>query len=365
MNRTTDILIAGGGPAGMSAAVVAAQLGAKVTLVDDNPDLGGQLVKQTHRFFGSSTRDAGIRGFEIAKTLVKEIHDFKDKIDLRSDTSVVGFYSPGEAGLLSLEKFSRLEYMRAIVATGAVENALNFENSDLPGVYGAGAVQTLMNVHGIRPGKKIVMIGSGNIGLIVSYQLIQAGVDVVGLVEALPTIGGYLVHASKIRRLGVPIYTSHTIVSANGKDRVESATLVRVDDKFNPMVASRFDIPCDCICLAVGLTPMHDLFQQGACKMVFVPELGGLVPLHDGDMRTTNPNIYVAGDASGIEEATTAILGGRIAGARAYESLYGRTAAANEIVEDARKELRLLRSGTFGERIRWGRDRLLKEIAPC
>ena len=80
-----------------------------------------------------------------------------------------------------------------------------FPGNDLPGVYGAGAVQTLMNMYGVRPGKSVLMIGSGNIGLIVSYQLMQAGVKVKALVEALPHIGGYAVHASKIRRLGIPI----------------------------------------------------------------------------------------------------------------------------------------------------------------
>jgi sarcosine oxidase, subunit alpha len=218
-----------------------------------------------------------------------------------------------------------------------------------------------MNVHGIKPGKRILMIGSGNIGLIVSYQLMQAGVEVAGVVEGLATIGGYLVHASKIRRLGVPIYTRHTIVQAHGTTTVTGATLCQVDDKFQKIPNTEFKVDCDCICLAVGLSPLIDLFQQGDCRMAYVPELGGLVPLHDVNMRTTNPRIYVAGDASGIEEATTAILGGRIAGARAVESLRGPLPAAQAIVDDANFELRSLRSGTTGDRIRWGRDRLNKE----
>jgi sarcosine oxidase subunit alpha len=365
MSRKTEVFVIGGGPAGLSAAIVAAELGAETLLVDDSARLGGQLIKQTHRFFGSSNRDAGIRGISIAKKLCEDVDRLKDRLTVLENTAAVGFYANNEAGILSQKVYERVTYQKAIVCTGATENSLTFEDNDLPGVYGAGGVQTLMNVHGIRPGHKIVMVGSGNIGLIVSYQLIQAGVDVVGLVEGMPTIGGYLVHASKIRRLGVPIYTSHTILQALGEDQVEGATLCRVDEKFRPVPNTEFNLECDCICLAVGLTPLIDLFQQTKCKMVHIGELGGLVPLHDSSMKTTNPDVYVAGDASGIEEATTAILGGRIAGAKACESLQGPSEEINRIVDEAKNELKTLRSGSTGERIRWGRERVLKEVGAC
>lgn len=365
MSRSAEVFVIGGGPAGLSAATVAAELGANTLLVDDGARLGGQLIKQTHRFFGSSSRDAGIRGISIAAKLLEDAQQLSDKLKIMTNTAAVGFYSDNEAGLLSQNLYEKVSFASAIVCTGATENSLAFENNDLPGIYGAGGVQTLMNVHGIRPGQKILMVGSGNIGLIVSYQLIQAGVHVVGLVEGLPTIGGYLVHASKIRRLGVPIYTSHTIVKALGETGVEGARLCRIDDKFQPVPNTEFEVKCDCICLAVGLTPLIDLFQQAQCKMAYIGELGGLVPLHDSNMRTTNPHVFVAGDASGIEEATTAMLAGRIAGARAYESIHGRSERAAQIVEEAKIELRTLRSGSTGERIRWGRDRVQREVETC
>lgn len=365
MSRKTEVFIIGGGPAGLSAAIVAAELGAQTLLVDDSAKLGGQLIKQTHRFFGSSNRDAGIRGISIAKKLCEDVENLKDRLTVLENTAAVGFYANNEAGILSQNLYERVTYQRAIVCTGATENSLAFENNDLPGVYGAGGVQTLMNVHGIKPGHKILMVGSGNIGLIVSYQLIQAGVEVVGLVEGLPTIGGYLVHASKIRRLGVPIYSSHTILRAVGETHVEAAVLSRVDERFQPVPNTEFEVKCDCICLAVGLTPLIDLFQQARCNMVHIGELGGLVPLHDSSMKTTNADVYVAGDASGIEEATTAILGGRIAGARAYESIFGKSEKVDQIVAEAKEELKTLRSGSTGERIRWGRERMLKEVGAC
>jgi sarcosine oxidase, subunit alpha len=122
-----------------------------------------------------------------------------------------------------------------IIATGASEKFLGFPNNDLPGIYGAGAVQTLMNVYGVKPGNNVLMVGAGNIGLIVSYQLMQAGVNVEGIVEAAPRIGGYLVHASKIRRMGVPIYTSHTVKEAHGTDTLTGATIIQLDETWQPI----------------------------------------------------------------------------------------------------------------------------------
>jgi sarcosine oxidase subunit alpha len=203
--RETDIAIIGGGPAGLSAAIYAASLGAKVILIDDGLELGGQLVKQTHKFFGSEKQFAGIRGIEIAKKIIQDIKE-NDNIEEIANATVTGYYEDEVITIVqgvNGDILKKLKAKRIIVATGASENMLPFVNNDLPGVYGAGAVQTLMNLYGVVPGNNILMIGAGNIGLIVSYQLLQAGIKVEVIVEALPKIGGYLVHASKIRRLGV------------------------------------------------------------------------------------------------------------------------------------------------------------------
>src|SRR5690606_3786622 len=130
-------------------------------------------------------------------------------IDIKLNATVLGIYEDGVVTLEEDDKYFKVKPKSIIVSTGASEKTLAFPNNDLPGIYGAGAVQTLMNVYGIKPGNKVLMVGSGNIGLIVSYQLTQAGVKVAGIVEASSNIGGYLVHASKIRRLGIPIYTQH------------------------------------------------------------------------------------------------------------------------------------------------------------
>ncbi len=354
--KSGGIVIVGGGPAGLSAGIVAAKMGAPVTLIDDNPSLGGQLIKQTHKFFGSKSHYCGTRGIDIARILTEELNSTPAQVIL--NTTVIGHFRPNILGLADNKRFTKIAYEKLIVATGASENSVLFENNDLPGVYGAGAVQTLMNVYGIRPGKRVLMVGSGNIGLIVSYQMIQAGIDVGAVVEALPRIGGYHVHAAKLVRLGIPILTSHTIIAALGREYVTGAVICRVNKNFKPIKGTEQHLKVDTICLAVGLSPLVELLSQVGCQMVYIPELGGQVAWHDENMQTTVPGVYVAGDVSGIEEASTAMLEGRIAGAHAAGQLLGNITAAEPIIEQAKRELNAIRQGPFGEKAARGKSKL-------
>jgi len=359
--KITDIAIIGGGPAGLSAAIYAASLGAKVTLVDDGLELGGQLIKQTHKFFGSKKQFAGIRGIEIAKNLLQEIKKYKN-IELICNATVTGYY---EDGILTIVQgsngdiFIKLLPDRIIVATGASENMLTFVNNDLPGVYGAGAVQTLMNLYGVVPGNNILMVGAGNIGLIVSYQLLQAGIKVEAIVEALPRIGGYLVHASKIRRLGVPIYTSHTLKEVYGNDGVEKAVISEINKDFEFIPGTEKELKVDTICLAVGLSPLSDLLWQAGCQMKYIAELGGYVALRDDHMKSSLDNIYIAGDVAGIEEASSAMLEGKIAGLNAAVSLGYRVDNFLELNRTLRKELKELRANPLSEKVKIGLEKAL------
>ena len=361
----TDVLVIGGGPAGLSAALSARRLGAQVVLVDENPTLGGQLVKQTHKFFGSKQHWCGVRGIDIATILFELIKEEGVKIFLNS--SAIGIYNENGkkvAGIVNNERLISVKPKCIIVATGAQENMLEFINNDLPGIYGAGAVQTLVNVYGVPPGEKVLMIGSGNIGLIVSYQLMQAGIQVVGIVEAMSQIGGYLVHASKVRRLGIPIYTSHTIKEALGTDEVNGAIIVELDKDWSEVPGTEKKMDCDVICLAVGLTPSTELLWQAGCNMSYISELGGYVPWHNELMQTSIPGIYVAGDASGVEEAVTAILEGKLAGASCVHEITGVSrlvGKAEEITHQNLHELKEFRKGPFGEKARVGKEKL-KEI---
>ncbi len=356
-----DVAVIGGGPAGISAAIYAGKAGARVILMDENPRLGGQFVKQTHRFFGSGKHYAGVRGIKIAEILIKELEEVEN-VDIRVNTKVFGVYDKMIGAVENDEKLLRVKAKKMIIATGAYERTLVFENNDLPGVYGAGGVQTLMNVYGIKPGEKGLIVGSGNVGLILAYQLLQADVEVSAIVEAMPRIGGYFVHAAKVRRLGVPIYTRHTIVRALGEKAVEGAVIAQLDDKWCVIEGTEKEIECDFICVAVGLSPAHELLYQAGVEMKFVPELGGLVPLRNKYGETSKSGVYVAGDVAGIEEATAAMMEGRIAGLDCAIKLgYG-----DENLKRMRDEIILdleeFRRGPFGERILEGLKKVLIEV---
>jgi len=357
----TDIAVIGGGPAGLSAAIYAAKLGANVILIDENWRLGGQLIKQTHRFFGSARHEAGIRGIRIAEDLTRQVEELKDKITVMLEATATGYYAEGIIGVVQKGKFIKIKPKRTIIATGAYERTLVFENNDLPGVYGAGGVQTLMNVYGVKPGNEGLMVGAGNVGLIVTYQLLQAGVKVKAIVEAMPKVGGYLVHAAKVRRLGVPIYTRHTILKAYGNKKVEGAIIVELDDKWNPIPGTEKNIKCDFICISVGLNPTHELLYQAGATLKYVRELGGFVPLRNKYMETDAKGVFVAGDASGIEEASTAIMEGRIAGITAALQLGYGDESAIKLREEIMKDLEEMRSGPFGEPIVRGIKKVLIE----
>lgn len=349
----TDILIIGGGPAGMTAALKAADNNAQVIIIEKYHQLGGQLIKQTHRFFGSKKEQAGIRGIEIAKKLTNRIKEHNN-IKVYTEAIAQGYYEDGVLTVSHNNKFIKIKPKKIIISTGASEKMLSFQNNDLPGVYGAGAVQTLMNLYGILPGEKVIMVGAGNIGLIVSYQLLQAGVKVAAVIEAADKIGGYLVHASKIRRAGVPIYTNHSIKKAIGDKSVQAAEVVKLDNNWNEIKGSEKIIEADTICLAVGLRPLTDLLIQAGCEMAYIPELGGDVPLRDDNLKTTNKDIFVAGDSAGIEEATAAMLEGEIAGLKAISEVGHIETNIFSELNRLKNELKKLRSGPEGKIIRQG-----------
>ena len=364
-----DILTIGAGPAGLCAAIEAAQNGAHVLIVDENQKVGGQLIKQTHKFFGSKQEKAGTRGIDIAKELENELYSLESqgKIEIMLDSTVIGYYESKKNHLFGVvrrkdykSQFLEINCKAAIIAVGAMENMILFPNNDLPGVYGAGAVQTLMNVYGVKPGKNVLMVGAGNVGLIVAYQLLQAGINVDRVVEAAPGIGGYHVHAAKLRRCGVPIYTSHSIKEVIGKDKVEGAVIVKLDKDWQPIAGSETIVDCDTVCLAVGLTPSTRILSQIGVEMEIIPEAGGYVALHDESMQTSVKNIYVSGDSSGIEEASTAMIEGKIAGLSSALSIGTTKEKINFLKYE--NELNLLRAGPFGDKPRAAKNFMNKLV---
>ncbi len=289
-----DVLILGGGPAGLSAAIELGKLGVSIILVDDKDRLGGKLVLQTHRFFGSSEAVyAGTRGIDIAKKLEDETRaQLSVEVWLRSTALAV--FEDKSVGILRDNKTYRLVKPKVLlVATGAREKSLAFVGNTLPGVYGAGAFQTLVNRDLVKPCKNLFIVGGGNVGLIAGYHAIQAGIHVAGLVEAAPQCGGYKVHLDKLKRSGVPIFTSTTVVKAIGKDAVEKVVIASVDDHFQPIPGTEHKIACDTVLIAVGLDPVNEFLNKA---------------------RQVGMQVYSAGDAREIAEASAAIFSGKIVG---------------------------------------------------
>ena len=295
------VLIVGGGPAGLSAAIELGKRGIEVVLLDDKHRLGGKLVLQTHRFFGSiEAVFAGTRGIDIATRLEAEVRSYPT-VRIWLQSAALAVYSDKKVGVLvGGRTYVLVEPDVLLVTAGAREKNLAFPGNTLPGVYGAGAFQTLVNRDLVRPTGRLFIVGGGNVGLIAGYHALQAGIAVVGLVEAMPECGGYKVHRDKLARLGVPIYTSHTVVSANGTDSVASVTIARVDEKFRPVAGTERSFECDTLLIAVGLDPVAEFYDKA---------------------REFGLAAFAAGDAEEIAEASAAIFSGKIRGLEVARAL--------------------------------------------
>ena len=296
-----EVLIIGGGPAGLSAAVELGKRGVKTLVVDDKDRLGGKLVLQTHKFFGSvEDSHAGTRGFEIANKLEKELRQY-DSVEIWLNTTAAAVFSDRIIGVVKdNHQYCKINPQKLLVATGAREKMLTFPGNTLPGVYGAGAFQTLVNRDLVKSSRRVLIVGGGNVGLIAGYHAIQAGIQVVALVEALPQVGGYKVHADKLKRLGVPIYTGHTIVAAHGSDKVQAVTIARLDENWNVMPDTHRTFQVDTLLMAVGLAEVNEFYMKA---------------------KKWGMDAFCAGDAQEIAEASAAMFTGKIEGFKIAQSL--------------------------------------------
>ncbi len=289
----TDVLIIGGGPAGTSAAIELGRKGIRTLLVDDKTELGGKLVLQTHKFFGSvEDSHAGTRGNDIGRMLADTVSGLAS-VTVWPCSTVLFVFKDKKVGVLKDGAYKLVVPKMILNAAGAREKFLAFPGNHLVGIYGAGAFQTLANRDLVRPSSRLFIVGGGNVGLIAGYHALQAGIAVAGLAEALPRCGGYKVHADKLERLGVPLYTSHTILAARGRERVESVTIGAVDAGFQPLAGTEKTFACDTILIAVGLNPIDEFTLEA---------------------RAAGIPVSAAGDALEIAEASSAMFNGRIAG---------------------------------------------------
>ena len=294
----TDAAIIGAGPAGLACRETLKELGLNSIVIDSNDKIGGQFLMQTHAFFffEKERRFGGMRGFDIARTLAGDDHS---GIFLHSTVwDILQNKRIAVKDMLNHKNFY-VEAQALVVATGAVPFMPTFENDDVPGVYTAAVVQKMMNAEFTLLGKNILTVGAGNIGYLTSYQLMQAGAKVKAILEAMPREGGFPVQANRIRRLGIPIYTSHMLLKAiPNKDRTGiTGAVVCECENFKPIPGTEKVIDgIDVINICTGLIPDNQLLTKG--QYTFGKRCAGV------------------GDAVRIGEGTTAVLRGKQA---AYE----------------------------------------------
>ena len=299
IHRTT-VAIIGAGPAGLATREILNQHGVSNIVIDNNPQIGGQFLMQTHQFFffEKDRKYGGMRGFDIAKTLAGEN---QEGIFLNSTV-----WEILEGGRLAVKNIQTDEiyYIDAehlVVATGAVPFMPTFENDDLPGVYTAAVIQKMMNMELTLLGNNILTVGAGNIGYLTSYQLIQAGANVRAIIEAQGMEGGFPVQANRVRRLGIPIMTSKILTKAvpNADHTGITGAVIADCVQFQPIPGTEQLIEgIDAINICTGLIPDDQLLIKG--NEVFGRFCHGV------------------GDAVRIGEGTSAVLRGKQA---AYEIL--------------------------------------------
>jgi sarcosine oxidase subunit alpha len=300
-----DVLVVGGGPAGLSAAAVLGRHGLKTVLVDDKPVLGGKLTLQTHQFFGSvADCYAGSRGTDIARELSGLI-SAQENVKVYCSSTAVAVFEDRRVGIRNPDRYFFVRPKAFLNAAGARERSLSFPGSYLPNVYGAGAFQTLLNRDLVKAARRLLVVGSGNVGLIAAYHALQADIGVVCVLETLSEVTGYRVHCDKIRRLGVPILTSHTIDACYGDEKVRYAEFSAVDGDLKPIPGTSRCVEVDAVLIGVGLVPVNELAAQA---------------------RAAGLPVFEAGDAKEVSEASAAFFSGKLAAGEAVEHLTGRRA---------------------------------------
>ena len=289
----TTVAIIGAGPAGLAVREELLKEGVDCLVIDSNSEIGGQFLMQTHQFFffEKEKRFGGMRGFDIARTLAGDSHE-----GIMLDSVVWDILEGKRLAVKNIvqDKVFYVDADELVIATGAVPFMPAFKNDDVPGVYTAAVVQRMMNTQFTLLGKNILTVGAGNIGYLTSYQAMQAGANVRMIIEGMPREGGFPVQANRVRRLGIPILTSHVLVEAvpNADCTGITGAIIAECENFKPIPGTeRLIDGIDCINICTGLMPDNQLFVKG--NAIYGRSCHGV------------------GDAVRIGEGTSAVLRGR------------------------------------------------------
>ncbi|MBN2061185.1 MAG: FAD-dependent oxidoreductase [Deltaproteobacteria bacterium] len=315
--KEADVAIIGGGPAGLSAAIKAKESGLdKVVIIERGENLGGLLDQCIHNGFGLSYFGEDLTGPEYAWRLISKAEESGVESLLRC--MVLKLYPDRRILLSSDMGLVELSARAVVLAMGCRERtreALNISGTRPAGILTAGTAQRYVNVYGYVPGKEAVILGSGDVGMIMARRLTLEGVKVKAVVEALPYTGGLIRNEVQcLHDFDIPLLLRHTVGEIHGDERLKAVTIVKVDEEFNPIAGTEELINCDTLLISAGLIPENELSRMAGIEID--PVTGGAIV--DGLMQTSIPGIFAGGNVLHVNDLVDNVtLEAEIAGAGA------------------------------------------------
>jgi len=335
--KEVELAIIGAGPAGICAAIEAAKSNVPVTVIDENTRPGGQIYRQPADTFAVTDENKLGKDYIQGTKLIRELEHYSQKIELIEDAPVWGIFADREIAFIHQDKSEELRPQKLILAEGAYDRPMPFPGWTLPGILTAGGAQRMVKTERVLPGKRILLAGTGPLQLVLANQLLQAGAEVVSILEAasvmavgkcLPRfwgqwelLGDGLRYLWGLRSHNIPYLMSHAIIQARGEEEVKEAVYARVDKDGKPIPGTEKTVEVDTICLGYGLIPSARLSRLCGCEHKYDSCLRAWVPSHDENMETNLPGVFVAGDGAGIGGVFVAMEEGRLAAIKACQQL--------------------------------------------